>query len=192
MIELLFGKVIVGVQIWFVAAVTVLGYVDKTGTVVACMGAVLLHECGHLAAMLCVGAPPRRITFGLSGICIEHSDRAVLAPCQAIILLMGPLFNLATAACTWFAHSAFWYIHLAMGLLQLLPIEPLDGGQLLLLFLSTFCHRAQAERISLVISAVFLTALACLGIYALIDNGHNVTFLFGVLYLCIQMRKSRA
>ena len=105
---------------------------------------VLLHELGHALTARAFGATPRRIDLHLMG---GHTrlDSTRLSPgASAVVSLSGPLISLGLCALCWavltFTDLLGWpalllyLLYLANGLLgvfNLLPALPLDGGQAL-------------------------------------------------------------
>ena len=59
-----------------------------------CIMAVIIHECGHLFAMLICKSPPGKIKISLFEIKIINSSRQLNTTCQNIfIIFFGPLVN---------------------------------------------------------------------------------------------------
>lgn len=104
--------------------------------------AILLHELGHAVAALAQRMHSVSVTIGfLGGYCTYAGERRPWQ--QVIISLAGPLTNFALAAIAWqvathvtidnpifhffLAETFFW--NLVLGIFNLLPIYPFDGGQ---------------------------------------------------------------
>ena len=117
--------------------------------VLALFGIVLLHEYGHaLACRQSGGSADRIVLWPLGGVAFVrpvHRPGALLWSIAA-----GPLVNLVLAPCTWLFMrwaeqvavaagspdlprygEAVFYINTALLLFNLLPVYPLDGGQIL-------------------------------------------------------------
>lgn len=93
----------------------------------------ILHELGHLAAMLILGAKVSEITFYGAGIkIISDGISECPPPHQAVIYLCGPAVNLALAAVL---RGELSEINLFLGLFNLLPLSYFDGGRLAALVL---------------------------------------------------------
>jgi Zn-dependent protease len=103
----------------------------------------LLHELGHAAAAMAKGRRVYRITlYGLAA-AVRRSGGPVCPRDQAAIAIAGPLSHLLIASLLW----ATWSVlpddnqplrvatglpalsNFAMGVFNLLPISPLDGGR---------------------------------------------------------------
>ncbi|SDP90415.1 Zn-dependent protease (includes SpoIVFB) [Actinopolyspora xinjiangensis] len=107
-------------------------------------GSVLLHELGHCLVALRLGLPVRRVRLFLLGGISEIARSPPTAFREGLIAAAGPVVSLVLAGCTgigWFAlqpHGAVWLLvaqtcvaNLAVGVFNLLPGLPLDGGKLL-------------------------------------------------------------
>jgi len=102
------------------------------------LGIVLFHELGHYVAMRALGYVDTTIFFVpfLGGIAAGRKDDATLAE-RMIVLLAGPLPGLAIAAALshWGHPSLGWEregltLLAVINVFNLLPILPLDGGQI--------------------------------------------------------------
>src|SRR4030095_11145597 len=108
---------------------------------------VVFHELGHFLAMKAFHYKELGIFFiPLLGAYVSGTKREVSQKQSAIILLAGPmpgiivgvvLFILAKSRITEMEYSEFWFLTktaellIFLNVLNLLPIYPLDGGQLL-------------------------------------------------------------
>ncbi|WP_019853793.1 site-2 protease family protein [Actinopolyspora mortivallis] len=133
----LVGELLPGAGVWASALVA------TTFTVFLAVS-VLLHELGHCLVALRLGLPVRRIRLFLLGGISEISRSPPTPFREGLIAAAGPAVSLALAASTgvgWFAlqpHGAVWLLvaqtcvaNLAVGVFNLLPGLPLDGGRML-------------------------------------------------------------
>lgn len=115
----------------------------------------VLHETGHLCAMLLLRARVSEITFYGAGIRITSDGISDLAPLrQAVIYLSGPAVNLALAAVL---NGELSLINLFLGLFNLLPVSYFDGGRLAALM---FAQNKGALRALNALSWIILGATA--------------------------------
>ncbi len=117
---------------------SLLWFFDGEGLFAALVPAAAVHELGHLLLLRRAGLALRRINLGLFG--LEMDYRGVLhGTWGALALLAGPLFGLAYALLSSLLPGRFWAlsggVSLALSLVNLLPVLPLDGGRLLILAL---------------------------------------------------------
>lgn len=135
--------------------------------------AVVLHECAHAKAAKHYGYALNEIRLMPYGAALCGS--AELAHRHEIaIAAAGPALNLALglifAAMWWLIPTSYVYTgtfclcNMYVGLFNLLPIFPLDGGRIALAALSSRIRRKRAYLAMRVISAVF--GAACVALFA--------------------------
>ena len=74
----------------------------------------------------------------------------------------------------------------AIGTINILPIESLDGGEALKLILSRFLSYDEGKKIIDVISLIFLVSVAFIGVFLVIKSGRNISIILLVLYLIFE------
>lgn len=116
-----------------VLALALFWFFDASGLFAAAIPAVLVHECGHIAALLLCGASLRGIRIGLTGIQIDYVNLDSLAG-SLFALAAGPGAGLFYALLACRFGDAYLRlsgaVSLAFTLFNLLPVLPLDGGRL--------------------------------------------------------------
>ena len=172
----------------FPAMVVVLLMLDQSGLSAVCIAASAMHEAGHFLALMAFRVKPAGLTLGMFGIRVEQDAARPLCYRQNVVVsLAGPMVNLLSfalyALCTGFSEMAC--VHLVLAVFNLLPMEPLDGGQALLAFLSMKGDADRAQRILFGVSIAVLLPLAAAGFYILIDSGYNFSLLMVTAYLCL-------
>ena len=100
------------------------------------LAAALIHETGHWVVLRALGARSLALRVGVLGIALE-TDRQRLSYGQELAaLLAGPGANLLCACLLALlmegAETAIG-AHLVLGIFNLLPVRPLDGGRALYL-----------------------------------------------------------
>ena len=127
--------------------------------VIILIGSIFLHELGHAWGCLVQGIPVKRIMlYGGGGYC--KPGRSSAAYERELIVVMGPIVNAflwATAGLiapiisdpeiNWAIRTIAW-VNGFLFLLNMLPVHPLDGGQLFQLFLHRFLPPTTAATIS--------------------------------------------
>jgi len=167
----------------FPALITALLLWQPDGLAVSCLLASLVHEGGHLLAMLAFGVPPQKCTLGAFGMRIELGNALVGYGRNLWIALAGPLANGLAAAVLLMLHSpAAALVHLVLAVLNLLPAAALDGGELLRYGLCLLGMEELAESLLRLTSALVLLPMAAVSIWLFI-KGNNPTLLIISLYL---------
>ena len=153
------------------------------------LAAIFLHEAGHLCAMRGVGVAIQRLRLMPFGIEIQRQSSMVSYRREAFIFLCGPLVNLALfVLCRMWQgeYSLFGAINLALFLFNLMPVAPLDGGNLMNCLLRERWEAGRAAKIGLAVSGIFLIPLAFLSVYLLVAF-QNITLLICCLYLAMKV-----
>lgn len=153
--------------------------------------AMLCHEGGHLLALCAVGTAPRQVTLSALGCRMSLPPGARLTGWQGMLVsLAGPGANLLCfllCLLTGQASGAFAMGSLALGLLHLLPVEPLDGGLAMHRLLEGITRPSRAERVSRWVSAVCILPLFVLGFTILLRTRYNFTLLALSIYLMLYL-----
>ena len=140
----------------------ILAALDRAGSLLPIACAMLLHELGHMAAMLACGADIRRLTLRFADLRI---DAAGLGYRQELLCaLTGPLVNLACGLLCRRA-GVFAACSLVLGIYNLLPVLPLDGGRAIHCALLCRFPPARADALSRAVSFAACGALLAAGIW---------------------------
>ena len=189
-----FNQIRLEISFYFVAAVTLLLLFDKSGKAALGAAAAIIHEAGHLLCLIWWGVVPAKISLLPFGMRIERRGAAALSyGRETITALAGPAMNLALAGATAvvlaFTHNQQLVfpivVNLGLALLNLLPIEPLDGGRMLRAILLSRYPESVCEIVLNWVTALFLLPLAASGFYVLIKSGYNFTLLAVFTYIVI-------
>lgn len=183
---------IIELRFLFVALVTLAVLLDTSSYMRSTLLAAAVHECGHLLVLAGYHALPRKISFGILNVDIidakkESSgykrDIAVLLAGAGMNLLAGGL--LLGASCLFKSQSMLFYAYanLLTGFFNLLPIEPLDGGQIVYAVLCQKLPEEKANGWVEVISFVALTPVAAAGFLLLLRSPYNFSLLLTSCYL---------
>jgi Zn-dependent protease len=146
--------------------------------VVIATASVLLHELGHAVAFRAYGLTPRIVLHGLGG--LTSAEGALGVPGRIVTTLAGPLsalflFGLPALlldrADLLTGHDAsailaqVVWINIGWSLLNLVPVLPLDGGQVMLAAFDG-ASRDRGRRAAEVVSIVVAGALALVALRA--------------------------
>lgn len=174
----------------FLLIAAALLYLDGQGLVLRGALACALHEGGHGAAIALLGGRVRALRLTAVGAEMELDPRRPLSYGRELIAaLAGPAVNLLLAwFCVWNGWYLFAGMNICLGLLNLLPICPLDGGRALFCALN-ICWPRIADRVVQTVSTVFSGALLGLG-WAAWRGWGNLTLLCAALWLMMGILRS--
>ena len=149
--------------------------------------AMALHEAGHLIAVAAAGCGIERVRFCASGVEIERRRTLSSYPADAMISLMGPLASLLGSAglLSRITEARFFgAASLMLGLVNLLPIRQLDGGEALFALLCLW-DEERASRISRALSVILSVMLWMAAVWIMLITGGNFSLfaLSAVLFL---------
>lgn len=123
-----------------------LGLADTGWWLLIVLISVLWHELGHATALAAYGRRSRIVIHSVFGLTVSDDGPELRDTDSIVVSLAGPLAgaalgavllvvhaqDVAAAGSTWeFVLSRLVWINLGWGLLNLLPIMPLDGGHVL-------------------------------------------------------------
>lgn len=177
----------------FVAVITFSLLIDRTGVAGVGLIATAVHEGGHLLVMSLISAPPQRIKMNPFGIDIVQRQGVRGYGRDAWISLAGPAANflLAALCCLWTKVSPSIYLenlavaNLLIGAMNILPVEPLDGGQALYCL---FCSRFSADKALKaveIVSFLVILPLGIIGFLVLLRSRYNFSLLLVSAYLML-------
>lgn len=142
----------------------------------------LLHEFAHGGAAFLLHYHPEKIKAGVFGGVLQLKESIVAPGAQLWIHMAGPAFNILCALLFFEVYCFYpqnWLLELILtniilGIFNLLPFYPLDGGKLIRLYLSFFLGYGRADRISEIFSRLFAVFLFLFGIYLVQYNVINL------------------
>ena len=149
MFELKFGNFSAAFDFSFFASVTLLIVLGDQYAVLGLV-ACLLHESGHLIVMKICGISVRRILFYGAGIKIMPDKRFYFTDfgTEFAVLIAGSLANFSAVLLPVFFDTPevklFSVINGIIGVFNLLPLQYLDGGKLIIAVIRRYCDYTQA------------------------------------------------
>ena len=149
--------------------------------------AALIHEFGHLAAVLTFGEQIRKIRICPGGCVIETGEMA--EPKQILCILAGPMASLSLL----FFRRKFPLIALLglfQGMYNLLPVLPMDGGRVAqILLYRIFPKKADVLMTRVQYVSVFLAAWGIIRVGIIHSAGVFPWILAGIWLLRMLPRK---
>lgn len=160
----------------FMGMVTVTLLIDTTGMMGLLLGAMLLHEAGHLVWMALFRCLPKEICFLPFEINMIADEVALSRRQQGLIAAGGIFMNgLFFLVCP----GPFGRINLFLAVFNGLPVYSMDGWQLLCLLIGGFAH---GEGIMRSVCVVTATGLLLVSVGMLVKE-HNPMLLLFLLYM---------
>lgn len=159
---------------WFAAA-------NGWRLLVTVLMAAAAHELGHCLALWGLGAPVTGLRIGVLGAVLEADSRSLSYGGELLAVLAGPSANLLCALLLTGLGGARWSVlvgaHLALGIFNLLPVYPLDGGRALYLLAAWSAGPAAAEWAVRWIGAAAAVSLAAVACYLMWRTGGSLWLL---------------
>lgn len=147
---------------------------------------IVFHELSHMFIAAIFGKEIKNFKFSLSGVNISFNNIKRLEKYKEILIyLAGPLSNLLLASI--FSYNKMIFeVNLCLCLINLLPIYPLDGYNILFnLFRNTKLNKYKILNYTTII---ILIILFFLGIIQFIYTKNISIFIFIIYILCIYLK----
>lgn len=187
------GKTEIKFDFTFFAVVGLLVFIDTSGTAALSLIASLVHETGHLIAMLLCKSKLSSITFYGGGICITGDSETLTFGKRLFITSAGCLVNFIIFVigilifCDDQKMLIFSVVNIVICVFNLIPVGYFDGARILDILFNRFLNFKASEILKRIITVVFsVTIFALTFIYCFIYKGNvNFSFLFVVFYLIL-------
>lgn len=162
---------------------------------------IIFHELAHLTITLLFGKEIENFKFSLSGVCIElkkkrfdlkGNKRLKKENIEEIILyLAGPISNIILAY-IFNNNKMICEINIAFAIINLLPIFPLDGYNILDNLLELFSMRLKKREVILeILSNILIFILFFVGIVQLIFLFNPSIIMFSLYVFLIQFNNKK-
>lgn len=162
---------------WFIAIIALMLTLFPETQAFYCFAFCIIHEFGHLFAMLLTGRKISALQFGCFGVKIYTHKDYVPSLKEAFIAAGGPAMNLIAASVLFIlGKSDLAVINLALAFFNLLPVSALDGGHILS---ALFPDSKSAKTLSIILCSLMLVSGLIIAVY----SKKNFTLLIVSLYL---------
>lgn len=157
----------------------------------ALFSAAVCHELAHCLALAALRARPRALTLSASGASLYVPGLASLSyGGELLAVAAGPVCNLLLwallSALSVEALAVFSGANLLLGALNLLPVQPMDGGRLLWLLTALATEPYTADRVAGVVGAAVGLSLLLLCVHLTVSTGGGLFLLPGALWLALK------
>lgn len=159
-----------------------LGFTDPGITVITILSA-LIHECGHVAALLFFtngdSSLPRAVSSGFR----IKTYGTLSYKNEMLVCLAGPLCNLLLFPIFIFLWPDFAIINLATALSNLMPLPEYDGHKILSDLLSLRLGSEMSDRIMPNVSLIFSSLSLFLSLFLILklNGGYWIFFVFFIV-----------
>ena len=184
------------VALWFF--VSVMFY--RENELIAAYLAAIFHECAHGAAAYLTGAVPLGCEISVFGVrlFVPHiaSSRSKLVIYSAgplasfamsgYLHIMGLLFGIDSGL-----YAFFVYANLAIGMVNLIPVFPLDGAMLLRTVFSRYMGIIRGTRVYRVIAVFFYGFVAGVNFLFIANGRVNFSLAMVMIFLVMSISKEK-
>lgn len=199
--KLEFGETTFGINVSFAVAVTLTLIIDESGVGAIALLCCILHEAGHIICLLILGEKPKKIDLSFYGIKLERIPMSSQSTAgELAVFASGPAVNFVFSAILFLLSNVFAslrdaaIISLCIGVFNLIPCKPFDGGNIIHTILCRITRHQTADNICLAITVVTVVPMIVAGVFLLKNNG-NITLLAVAVYVsvsCFLEYKSKA
>lgn len=168
-------------------------YLGMLEEIVIIFTALFIHELAHTIVAMIMGIKVAEVELLPFGGQAKIEDFTGLEPGKEILLAVaGPIMSLSLALTSYFLNSSvnninlelFMMINLYLGLFNLIPALPLDGGRVLRAILSKIYGYKKSTRGIAIMGKIFALVIASYGAYTSYFhlNGANFLIIGGLLF----------
>lgn len=147
---------------------------------------ILIHEFAHLFVGICIGGKPKKLILSPFGASLEfytYGNNNSIA--RIIFFLIGPFVNFFIAFLLLnfdIKLDKIIFTNLAIGMFNLIPILPLDGGKIIREVLKIFFGIEKSNNYTMIISKIILIMISFFYAVVIIKI-KNIMILFLLIYL---------
>lgn len=186
-----FGKTALKINVSFAVAVTLTLIIDESGVGAIALLCCIIHEAGHLICLFVLGEKPKKIELSFYGIKLERYPMSGQNTAgELAVYISGPCVNLIFSALLFLLSNISdslrnaAIISLCVGVFNLIPCKPLDGGNMLYVLLCRNTKQRTAEKFCFFVSVAVIIPMVISG-FCFLHTNRNITLLAVALYVAI-------
>lgn len=178
----------VNIQIFIIVIIFILTKQIKIYT--ALMIFALIHELAHMFTGIALKLKPKELKINPLGISIQFETYEQSEKKNMLVAISGPLLNIVIAIICAFLHinqeikELIIYSNILLGIFNLLPIYPLDGGRILKGLLRRKYNFRETDKIINQITNILVIGLTAISSIIVLIY-HNIGLLLFLLYIWI-------
>lgn len=154
----------------------------------------LIHEAGHLVFAKITGTSVKKMKASSFKLCIHYDTSKISYKKELLVCMGGIIFNVFFAVVPYLAFfkitdtvSFFSICNLSLAIMNLCPVDTLDGGGILKSLLKCLIDETKAERLCKSLSFLFTIAMWLLAVYIQLIFNSSISFLAISIMLLIKL-----
>lgn len=151
---------------------------------IVCYLFILFHECAHVLVASIFGDELKQLNIRLCGVNAVIDINKELHPKWLLVFVSGPLSNLILAM-IFFKIDIVRDINLGLAIINILPIYPLDGFNIIKMLLSYVLPKYKVKILLNIIQNLFIIAIIVLGIVLFIIFKNPSAIMFAIYVIII-------
>ena len=181
------------ISVYFAAVLAVLLLFDKTGIMSVSLFCTFIHEVAHIVAMKLTGQMPISVEMRVGRLNIIKPESVMSYKNEIMIAAAGAVMNIIAGGIFYAVYFfnprieffLLFIVNFSVALLNLLPVNGLDGGKIICLIVDMRSEIIKKHYIFNFCSVFIIAFLICFGIYIFLKNGKNPTLLLMGIYLLV-------
>ena len=145
---------------------------------------VTIHELGHIIAAMLLGARTENFIIHGFGVELIFPGKTPTPNKMLILAAGGPVASFILAFLSKLCgNTALFITNISVALINLLPVAPLDGGNILSGLLAPHLPRKALRKITALCGKLFGAIVSLCGIFVLIISNFNISLLYLGLFI---------
>lgn len=174
------------VSFLFLAVITFMFFIDKSGFLLPMAIAIFLHEAAHISCMSILGFKAKEIKLIPGGIQIIRSF-CLKKKYEILISISGPFINFILFVLFWNLNLQFSAINLCIGILNILPLKSLDGGEILEIVLEDKISEDKVKKILITLNLIIGILGIIVEIFLILNKSANISLILFSIYLILSV-----